>query len=53
MTEAQKDPNQAADPFYGASNMAHLLRIITEIDSGKANLVEHELMDDETEKSTE
>lgn len=53
MTEAQKNPNQAADLFYGASNMAHLLRVGAEIDSGKANLVEHELIDDETEKSAE
>lgn len=52
MTEAQKNPNQAADPFYSASNMAYLLRVVAEIDSGKAKLVEHELMDDETEKST-
>lgn len=53
MTEAQKKQNQAADPFYSASNMAHLLRVIAKIDSGKAKMVEHELMDDETEKSTE
>lgn len=53
MTEAQKNPNQAADPFYSASNMAHLLRVIAEIDSGKAKMAEHELMDDETEKSVE
>lgn len=53
MTEAQKNPNQAVDPFYSASNMAHLLWVIAKIDSGKAKMVEHELMDDETEKSAE
>ena len=53
MTEAQKNLNQAVEPFYSASNMVHLLRIVAEIDSGKANLVEHELIDDETEKPAE
>lgn len=33
--------------------MAHLLRVVAEIDGGKAKLVEHELIDDETEKPAE
>ena len=53
MTETNKNPHQEADPFYSASNMAHLLRVVADINSGKAKLVEHELIDDETEKSTE
>jgi len=35
-----------ADPFYSASNMAHLARVTSEIDSGKARLEEHELIED-------
>lgn len=34
-----------ADPFYSAANMAHLSRVIAEIDSGAAQLVEHELVE--------
>lgn len=34
-----------ADPFYSASNMAHLSRVIAEIDSGAAPLTEHELIE--------
>lgn len=36
----------SADPFYGASNMAHLSRVIADIDSGAVNLIEHELIED-------
>lgn len=35
-----------ADPFYSASNMAHLARVIGEIDSGAAALAEHDLIED-------
>lgn len=35
-----------ADPFYSASNMAHLARVIADIDSGAATLTEHELIED-------
>ena len=35
----------SVDPFYSESNIQHLKRIISEIDSGKAALVEHELME--------
>lgn len=34
-----------ADPFYSAENMAYLSRIAAEIDSGKAKLVEHKLVE--------
>lgn len=35
-----------ADPFYSASNMAHLARVIADIDSGAATLTEHGLIED-------
>lgn len=35
-----------ADPFYSASNMAHLARVIADIDSGAATLSEHGLIED-------
>ena len=34
-----------ADPFYSAENMAHLSRVAAEVDSGKAKLEEHELIE--------
>lgn len=34
-----------ADPFFSASNMAYLAKVTAEIDSGKANLAEHELIE--------
>ena len=34
------------DPFYSEANMAYLSRITSEIDSGKANLVSHDLSED-------
>jgi len=34
-----------ADPFYSAENMAYLSRVTAEIDSGKAKLAEHELIE--------
>ena len=34
------------DPFYSDANMNHLKSIISEIDSGKAQLTEHELLED-------
>ena len=33
------------DPFYSKENMAHLTKIIDEIESGKAKLEEHDLID--------
>ncbi len=36
----------SVDPFYEESNIAYLNKVISEIDSGKANLVEHDLIED-------
>lgn len=33
----------SADPFYSASNMAHLARVTAQIDAGEARLTEHAL----------
>ena len=35
----------ALDPFYSESNMRHLSKIVSEIDSGKAVLQEHDLIE--------
>lgn len=35
-----------ADPFYSQSNMNYLRRVIADIESGKAVLKEHELVED-------
>lgn len=35
------------DPFYSESNMQHLSKIVSEIDSGKAVLQEHDLIEAE------
>lgn len=34
-----------ADPFYSASNMAYLSKVVADIDSGAAKLTEHELIE--------
>ena len=34
------------DPFYSESNMAYLNKVTSEIDSGEAKLVEHELIEE-------
>ena len=34
-----------ADPFYSAPNMEYLARVIADIDSGKACLTEHDLIE--------
>ena len=34
------------DPFYSESNMAHLDTVVGDIESGKAVLTEHELVED-------
>ncbi len=36
----------AADPFYSERNMKYLRRVIAEIESGRAKLTEHELIED-------
>lgn len=35
----------SADPFYSESNMNYLKRVIADIDSGRAKLVEHDLIE--------
>ena len=35
-----------ADPFYSESNMKYLEKVIADIESGKAKLVEHDLIKD-------
>ena len=35
-----------ADPFYSESNMKYLEKIITDIESGKSKLVEHDLIEE-------
>ena len=36
----------SVDPFYSDANMAYLKRAMSEIDSGKAELAEHTLIED-------
>ena len=36
----------SVDPFYSDANMAYLKKVLSEIDSGKAVLTEHELIED-------
>lgn len=36
----------STDPFYSESNMNYLRRVISDIESGKAVLKEHELIED-------
>ena len=36
----------SVDPFYSEANMAYLKKVMSEIDSGKAALAEHELIED-------
>ncbi|ACV38080.1 type II toxin-antitoxin system RelB/DinJ family antitoxin [Leptotrichia buccalis] len=35
-----------ADPFYSESNMRYLEKVIADIESGKAKLVEHDLIEE-------
>jgi DNA-damage-inducible protein J len=35
----------SADPFYSESNMKYLGQIISDIDAGRAKLVEHDLIE--------
>ena len=37
----------SADPFYSESNMNHLSKVISDIETGKAKLVEHELIEED------
>ena len=36
----------SVDPFYSEANTAYLNRVISDIDSGKAKLAEHDLIED-------
>ena len=36
----------SVDPFYSDSNMRNLTKVISEIESGKAKLTEHELLEE-------
>lgn len=47
MTREKRIPfDVSVDPFYSDANMNYLKRVISEIDSGKSNLQEHELIED-------
>ena len=47
MTREKRIPFEVSvDPFYSESNMNYLKKVINEIDSGKAKLREHELIED-------
>lgn len=35
----------SADPFYSESNMKYLERVIADIDSGRAKMIEHDLIE--------
>ena len=37
----------SADPFYCESNMKHLSKVISDIETGKAKLMEHELIEED------
>ena len=37
----------SADPFYSESNMKHLSKVISDIETGKAKPVEHELIEED------
>ncbi|MBQ9328726.1 MAG: type II toxin-antitoxin system RelB/DinJ family antitoxin [Solobacterium sp.] len=36
----------SVDPFYSDANMSYLKKVLSEIDSGKATLAEHTLIED-------
>ena len=47
MTREKRIPfDVAVDPFYSESNMAYLKKVIDDIESGKAVLVEHDLIEE-------
>ncbi len=47
MTREKRIPfDVSVDPFYSDTNMNYLKKVIDEIDSGKAKLHEHELIED-------
>ena len=47
MRRERRSPFEVSvDPFYSDTNMAYLKKILSEIDSGRARLAEHELIED-------
>ena len=47
MTREKRIPfDVSVDPFYSESNMAYLKKVVEDIESGKAVLGEHELIED-------
>ncbi len=45
--ESKRDSiDVSVDPFYSDENMNYLKKVITEIESGKSELKEHELIED-------
>ena len=47
MTREKRIPfDVSVDPFYSESNITYLKKVVEDIESGKAVLVEHELIED-------
>ena len=47
MTREKRIPfDVCIDPFYSDNNMAYLKRVVADIESGKAVLTEHDLIED-------
>jgi len=47
MTREKRIPFEVSvDPFYSERNMAYLKKVVEDIESGKAVLAEHELIED-------
>ena len=47
MTREKRIPFEVSvDPFYSESNITHLKKVIDDIESGKAVLTEHELIEE-------
>ena len=47
MTREKRIPfDVSIDPFYSESNMSYLKKVVEDIESGKAVLTEHELIED-------
>lgn len=47
MTREKRIPFEVSvDPFYSESNMTYLKKVVEDIESGKAVLTEHELVED-------
>lgn len=42
----QSIPFRVGDPFYSPANQKHLMKVIHDIDTGKAELKEHALLED-------